>query len=139
MNVKKGYVHLLALALMLSILATPSYANGTASTNTFNVTMQDFPDQISPGKDLTGSFTVTMNSEGRDARQTVTYEFYVDSPLGDARVQSGSFIIRSGEPYTVKIDQPVADTVPYGIYEMKLVVTIGASSTSIGHTIDVVK
>lgn len=139
MNAKKGYVYFLALALMLTTFSAPSYANGTASADNFTVTMQDFPDEVSPGKSLTGSFTVTMHSQGRDARQTVTYEFYIDSPLGDARVQTGTFVVRPDQPYTLKIDLPVADTVPYGLYEMKLTVTMGNSSTSVGHTIDVVK
>lgn len=134
---KQVYAYSLALALVLATFATPSMANGTGSATGFTVTMQDFPDVVSRGDEVSGTVTITVDEQTRSARRMVNYSFYITTPLGDALVDSGSFSMRTDVPRTISLSQPIDERAPIGLYQIKLVVTIGQYSASVGHDLKV--
>lgn len=135
---KQGFVSVLALTLALIFAAAaPSKANGIAEGRGFTVSMDDFPDVVARGEDVTGKITISMFPSMPIRRADVVYQVYITTPFGEAPVLSGSFTLRPGVTRSVKISIPVDPTATPGDYSMRLVLTSGGESVSVDHDLTV--
>jgi hypothetical protein len=130
---RKAYVSVIAILLLLGITAGTASANGTTTGSTFSVTASGFPDSVRPGDTMEGTVSVSMPGNPALMRVQVYYFIYVTTPLGSGLVESGSFGMRAGRTRTFNISLPVeANAVP-GLHSVKLAVRVGRETLSVGH------
>ena len=131
-------VSIIALLFLTTTFAmSPAYANDFAKGDRFSLAMEGFQTSVFPGDSITG--TVTIVTEPSIRRSEVKWEVLVTTPIGDATVQSGEFVMRGGRSRTIPLEFPIEPDAEPGLYRVKLVVTYDNEQLSVGHEFRVEK
>ena len=141
---KHTHTSLLALIVMMMTFAVPAMAGAPVQepifqippvrSATFDIIVEDFPDTISRGQTLTGSVTVVANGNPSQ-RFRVRLELLVETPLGDAPIQSGTFRINGNSRRTFNLSIPVSANARPGEHTLRFVVTVGGETLTAEHVI----
>lgn len=119
------------LFLSTTFAMSPAYANGFAAGDRFSLTMDGFQESLAAGDTLSGTITITTAPSVR--RSEVRWQVLMTTPLGDAPVESGQFLLRGGRTRTIPLAMPLEEDAAPGLYRVKIVVTYENETLSVGH------
>lgn len=141
---KRTHTSLLALIMMVMTFAAPAMAAAPSQepifqippvrSATFDVIIENFPDTIGRGQTLTGSITVSA-SGNPSQRFRVRVELLIETPLGDAPIQSGTFRINGNSRRTFDVSVPVSPNAQPGEHTLRFVITAGNEVLTAEHVI----
>ena len=137
---QRSIVSILAAVLMFTpLFAAEALANGTAGGKVFSVTLEGLADTVSRGQSLDGQLTVTYNGPEKLGPRKVRVQAFIETPIGDSLAQSAAFRINPGESRTFPLSFPIDEAAAPGTYRLKIVVSIGTESLSVGHEFEVAR
>jgi hypothetical protein len=134
---KQAYTFLFVLALIVSANAVPASANGIGQASNFSVELAGFPDTVKRGEKITGTITLTLDPTVSIKRQQVGFQLFISTPLGDAPVRTGSFLVPKSGTKTIHVSFPVSENAPAGQYELRLVITFDGETATVTHALTV--
>ena len=121
------------MVVMAAMVVPPAQANGTVRGEVMEISVAEFPDICPPGLEMHGTISIELFKSADPTPRIVTYDIFMETPLGPAVLNDGRLQMRPGRTRTARIEFPVADDAQAGWYKFVIVANCGVDRLVVGH------